>query len=83
MPEVGPHIHGVALIFIIIPKKLFPEFRPVNERIITARFQDKHISINQVRRKWPHWQKLVEAEIPHLMLSTHEVLRERRRREKI
>ena len=49
MPEGEPHIHGVELILSQNTAKSLLEFRPVNERIITARRQGKHGSMTIVQ----------------------------------
>ena len=45
MPEGGPHVHGVALMLSQNTAKSLLEFKPVNERLITARLQRKHGSM--------------------------------------
>ena len=49
MPEGGPHAHGVALILSPNTAKSLLEFKPVNERTITARLQGKHGSLTVVQ----------------------------------
>ena len=48
MPEGGPHVHGAALMLSQKTAKSLLEFKPVNERLITARIQGKHGSITVV-----------------------------------
>ena len=45
MRDGGSHVHEVALMLSPNTIKFLLEFRPVNERIITARLQAKHGSI--------------------------------------
>ena len=49
MPEEGPHVHGVANMLSQNTAKSILEFRPVNERLITALLQWKHGSITVVQ----------------------------------
>ena len=49
MPEGGPHVHGVALMLSQNTAKSLLEFKPINERLITARLQGKHGSITVVQ----------------------------------
>ena len=49
MPEGGPHVHGVALILSPNTAKSLLAFRPVNERMIIARLQEKHGSMTVMR----------------------------------
>ena len=49
MPEGEPHVHGAALILSPNIVKSILKFRPVNERIITARLQGKNRSMTVVQ----------------------------------
>ena len=49
MPEGGSHVHRVALMLSQNTAKFLLEFRPVNERLITARLQGKHGSMTVVQ----------------------------------